>query len=389
MRPIAPERRPLDRMAIRNRPTKDGRPSWYAVVRDSRGKQVWIHCGPRKKDAEAVDWHVKQKTTHGIWTQPASRRFDQFVRGDFLDYKRPRVREKTYAGYEQDCRNHQIPFYGKSKLERITLYDVERFLSCLQGKGLSPRSINKQLVLSRMIFNRAIVLGFLQVNPAQFVDRVREPHKEMAFLTPEEIRAFLAVLPEEHRTLFILAILTGLRQAEIFGLRWSDYDPVRGLLFVRRTYNPEFGFMETKSAGSRRSVVVSPVLQRSLDEHRRNNGGNPEELIFRNRAGNPMNGQNLVTRVFHPALKNAGVKRIRFHDLRHTYAALMLSSNCGLKFLQQQMGHASIQTSLDLYGHLLPQASEGVASRLDELVFEEGIRPALQLIPGGRHERVP
>ena len=136
-------------------------------------------------------------------------------------------------------------------------------------------------------------------------------------------------------------------------------------------------------------MVVSPVLQKSLDEHRRNNGGDPASLIFTNKAGNPVNGQNLVTRVFHPALKNAGVKRIRFHDLRHTYATLMISAGCNIKVLQRQMGHSSIQTTLDTYAHLLPEAAEGVASRLDEVVFEEGIRPALQLISGGKHGRVP
>jgi len=97
--------------------------------------------------------------------------------------------------------------------------------------------------------------------------------------------------------------------------------------------------------------------------------GNADDLVFRNSAGGPLNGQNLVTRVFYPALEAAGVKRVRFHDLRHTYAALMISMGANIKLIQRQMGHASIQTTLDRYGHLLPDVTDGVGERLDEIVL--------------------
>jgi len=380
------ERRPLDRMAIRKQTYQGRTTSWYAIVRDSRGNRSGYTAAPERRTPKRSSGISSRKLLRGIWTQPASRRFDEFVREDFLEYKRPRVRREDLCRLRAGLQKPPDPFLRQEQAGKNNSLRRRAILSCLQGKGLSPRSINKQLVLSRMIFNRAIVLGYLQMNPAQYVDRVREPHKEMPFSLPREIRAFLAVLPEEHRTLFIMAILTGLRQAEIFGLRWSDYDHVRSLLFVRPHLQSGIRFHGNQTAGSRRSVVVSPVLQNHL-MNTEETTGRSASLIFTNKAGNPVNGQNLVTRVFHPALKNAGVKRIRFHDLRHTYATLMISAGCNIKVLQRQMGHSSIQTTLDTYAHLLPEAAEGVASRLDEVVFEEGIRPALQLISGGKHGR--
>jgi len=357
-------------MAVVKRPGKDGKPNWYSVVRGPDGNQVWELGGHRKKNAEAIERRRKQQKAEGTFCVLTDKGFSEFT-ADWLDYKEPRVRPRTYKGYEQDCRNHAVPFFRKKKLSQITVADMDDYVTVLRKKGLSPRSINKQLVVLGMIFERAIVLGYLQKNPARYVERVRETHKEMEFLNPDEIQRFLSAVNPKHLVLFLLAILTGLRQGEIFGLRWSDCDLVRALLFVRRTYHPDYGFAETKTAASRRVVHLSPVLVEALVAHKQETNGTADDLIFRNRAGGPLNGQNLVTRVLYPSLETAGVKRVRFHDLRHTYAALMISMGANIKFIQRQMGHASIQTTLDKYGHLLPDVADGVGERLDNLVFGE------------------
>lgn len=178
-------------------------------------------------------------------------------------------------------------------------------------------------------------------------------------------------MPEDYYLLFLVAILTGLRQGEILALRWSDLDEFRALLFVVRAFHPEVGFTEPKSRTSRRAVQLTPVLLDALLEQRQKANAGADDLIFPNKAGNPINHQNLTNRIFHPALERAGVKRIRFHDLRHTYAALMISMGANIKFLQRQMGHASITTTLDRYGHLLDEVAGGVRVQLDAVVFDE------------------
>lgn len=357
-------------MATVKKPGKDGKTGWYSVVRGPDGRQIWEYGGPRKKDAEALELRRKQQKLDGALTLKDKGLAD-FGSQDFLPYKKPRLRTRTFSGYEQDIKVHQAQFFGNKKLRKITVDDVNRFVAWLSAKGLSPRTINKQLALLCLIFDLAITLGYCRTNPARQVDRLREARKEMQFLNPDEIRRFLAAVPKEYYVLFLLALLTGLRQGEILALRWSDFDEFRGLLFVLRTFHPEVGFAEPKTAASRRAVHVTPVLLNALVEYRVETNGRPEDLIFRNRAGGPISHQNLASRVFHPALERSGVKRVRFHDLRHSYACLMISMGVNIKFLQQQLGHASIVTTLDQYGHLLTEVADGVGSRLDALVFEE------------------
>ena len=168
---------------------------------------------------------------------------------------------------------------------------------------------------------------------------------------------------------------SGIVDAGHLALKWSDWDTERGLIYIRRTYSAQFGFGTPKSAQSTRAVGVTPELGRILQEHKEGEKGAPDDLMFVNREGNVINHQNMVTREFHPALQRAGVKRIRFHDLRHTYATLMISLGENIKFIQRQMGHSTITTTMDRYGHLLPEASEGVGARLDSMVFSKNVIP--------------
>jgi len=172
---------------------------------------------------------------------------------------------------------------------------------------------------------------------------------------------------------YATAILTGVRQGELLALKWGDLDLERRVLFIRRTYHPVHGFAEPKSEKSRRAVKVTPELAEILRVHKERSRPWADDLIFPNGAGNPMDGTNLLTQEFRPTLERAGIRRLRFHDLRHTYAALQIALGEDFKFIQQQMGHASITTTMDLYGHLLPEASEVAGERLDALVFSDNV----------------
>ena len=115
--------------------------------------------------------------------------------------------------------------------------------------------------------------------------------------------------------------------------------------------------------------MISLKLERVIARHLADTEGDSGDLLFKNRVGGPISHQNMMNREFYPALERAGVRRIRFHDLRHTYAALMISLGENIKFIQKQMGHASLTTTMDTYGHLLPEVSEGFSDRLDSLVY--------------------
>lgn len=149
-----------------------------------------------------------------------------------------------------------------------------------------------------------------------------------------------------------------MRQAELLGLQWGDVDFERGLIFVRRSYHQRHGFDSTKTRRSQRAVHMSPGLVGILFSHKQSTGGQPGELVFATN-GKPIPAASMVRDRFNPTLENAGLRRIRWHDLRHTYAAIMISSGENIRFVSQQMGHTSTRTTWDIYGHLLPEVSRG------------------------------
>ena len=121
-------------------------------------------------------------------------------------------------------------------------------------------------------------------------------------------------------------------------------------------------------------VIITPELAGVLAHHKAKTGGRTDDLVFSNKAGNPIDYHNIERREFYPALDRAGLRRIRWHDLRHTHAAVMVAKGVNVKLLQRQMGHADIGTTLNTYGHLIPEASEGVGEGFDEMIYPDGAR---------------
>jgi len=241
------------------------------------------------------------------------------------------------------------------------------------------------LILLKGILKHAKKWGYLTVNPAEDIEHVRVEKKEMAFLKPDEIVKLLYASPEPYRTLFLTAVLTGMRRGELLGLQWSDIDwyhnviRVQRSLYWMRTYEvgtstdgkqePLWRFSSPKSTYSIRTIAMSPVLKAALERHRLRATKNSHDLVFYNSKGGPLEGPRMVSRYFLPALKRAGLPRIRFHDLRHTYTTLLIAQGENVKLIQSQLGHASIQTTMDRYGHLLPEPQREIGQRLDVTVF--------------------
>jgi integrase len=177
----------------------------------------------------------------------------------------------------------------------------------------------------------------------------------------------------------MLAVTTGMRQGELLGLKWEDLDFEAGTLQVRRTLSTQagrgFSFSPPKTAKGRRSIKLPEVAKRSLKKHRKaqleermklaglweDNG-----LVFATRLGTPVGRQELVMRSFKPLLIKAGLPDIRFHDLRHTCATLLLGKGVHAKFVQELLGHATILITLDTYSHVLPGMSDAAAGAMDE-----------------------
>jgi integrase len=215
----------------------------------------------------------------------------------------------------------------------------------------------------------------IDYNPIRDAERPRDQGKEderkaISILSPEQIRNFLeAVTDQKYHTLFLAAIMTGARQGEILGLKWSDVDFSKKQISIKRTFNMG-SFFTPKTKGSIRSIDLSPMLIRELAAWQLMSGGRNDDLIFPNKTGGPMNYSNMVQRHYRKALKDARIPQIRFHDLRHTYASLLLAQGENVKYIQNQLGHSSPTITLNVYAHLMKDSNQEASCRLENAIFQ-------------------
>lgn len=358
--------------SVQHKYAKDSSKLYYAVYKTPDGKWRWERGGKLKKNAEALLRRREREIAEGTYGIEKMT-FKEFSDKWLSDYASLKVKPQTRDDYEAVVRRHLKPFFGEASLKSITPVMVQEYVANMTDSGLSPRTINKTITILKLMFKHAEIWGYLRNNPAKHVDRPREIRKEMDYLRPEEARRLLRACSPRFFPICATAILSGARQGEILALKWSDVDLEQGIIYIRRSYRPEYGFVEPKSARSFRAIYMSPELVKILLVQKARTNGTGDSLVFPNGVGRPILHQNLVRREFEPALEKAGLRRIRFHDLRHSYAALMISLGENPKFIQVQMGHSSISTTLDRYGHLMPEASEGVGRRLDALVFSDEV----------------
>jgi integrase len=215
---------------------------------------------------------------------------------------------------------------------------------------------------------------YIDHNPVREIERPAddtsgEVNGEMRVLQPEGLRALVdAADSQKERIIYMVAGLTGMRQGEIFGLKWTDIDWINQQIHVKRTYN-HGKFYEPKSKTSRRSIDLAPELVKELKMWQLACSKGELDLVFPNEKGKPENKSNFLRRQFYPALASADLPHMRFHDLRHTYCALLLDQGENIKYIQRQMGHSSIQVTLDIYGHLMEDVNQEAAAKLGSRIF--------------------
>lgn len=169
--------------------------------------------------------------------------------------------------------------------------------------------------------------------------------------------------------LLLTAVTTGARRGELLGLRWNDVDRERNRLWVRRSSGRNGEVLDPKTRRSVRAIAITPTLARVLRDHRMASRFKaPDDYVFASGRATPLDGRN-VSRMFSVTLKRAGLPLIRFHDLRHTFASLLIAQGAHAKFISEQLGHASSQITLDRYGHLFDQGYSDESEKLEAALF--------------------
>jgi integrase len=310
---------------------------------------------------------------------------DNLTLGNYLDRwindsVRDTVRQRTWERYEQIVRVHIKPALGRVKLKNITPTHARALYREKLDTGLAPRTVNYIHTTLSKALKDAVADGLIARNPASSVKAPRPKKKEIRPLSSEQAKAFLkAVRGNRFEAAFVVALHCGLREGEILGLKWSDVDMYAGTLQVRRTLSEALAghLFEPPKNGKGRNVKLTARAVEALRNHLTRQIEEIESLgdryrdqglVFPSQVGTPMNAKNLTARSFKPLLKRAKLPNIRFHDLRHTFATLMLQNGEHPKVVQEMLGHATIAITMDTYSHVLLNMQRDAVDRLGVLL---------------------
>lgn len=356
---------------------RDG--TWRARLTLPNGKRQCLYAKTRHQVAEKLNTALEARKK-GLAVVNDRTTLGEYL-AQWLVGAKPSLRLRTWARYESCVRVHVSPAIGRVALSRLQPHHLQELYSDLLTKGLAPRSVRNVHVVIRRALGQAERWGFIPRNAAALVDKPRAERPEITTLTEDQVRALLvAAAGTRFEALYVLAITTGMRQGELLGLHWRDIDLDRGALQVRWTLTPAkggFHFAEPKTTRSRRRVELGPTAIASLRRHRvaQNaermalaGGWIDNDLVFANEIGNPVDATNLTQRSFRRLLAAAGLRRIRFHDLRHTAATLMLGRGVHPKLVSEMLGHSQVAITLDLYSHVTPTMHREAAAVMDRIV---------------------
>ncbi|MEW6686314.1 MAG: site-specific integrase [Candidatus Edwardsbacteria bacterium] len=346
--------------------------SYYIVFRvfdSSTGKKrlKWVPAGKSKREAERQLTELIGEVHNGTYKEIKKITFADFSKLWLESYAETKTKPSTLRSYRDIITKHLIPVMGDYLLTELTTGMLQRYVA-MRLEKVKPKTVINELVPIKEMFKHAVRWGYIKVNPAEHVERPRVEKEEMEILTPEEIRLFLEHVTSKYKTFFLTAILTGMRRGELLGLQWSDINWNHNQIHVRRSLWK--GWLVTpKSKNSLRRIDMSPFLTMVLEKHMLASPfKEPDNLVFCNGEGKPLDPDSLIKRQFLPALRRAKIRQVRFHDLRHTNVALRIEQGQNIKYIQNQLGHASIQTTLDRYGHLIKEVNTEQAKKLDNIL---------------------
>jgi integrase len=259
----------------------------------------------------------------------------------------------TVAGYRALVRSQLLPTFGELPIESITTAMIERWLA---GVRRSSSTRLKSVVLMHGIFERARKLYGLPLNPAADVEKpsVRRTG-DIEVFSPEEIMALVqAAASQQDAAIYLTAAFTGLRRGELLALRWRDIDFAGQVIRVRASFAD--GHLTTPTSGKVRSVPMAPEVARSLARlAQRDRWTGDDELVFPGAGGSFLDGR-AVSRRYREAVRQAGLRELRFHDLRHTFGTRMIAK-ADIRRVQEWMGHADVQTTMK-YLHYVPREKD-------------------------------
>ncbi|MBX3114554.1 MAG: site-specific integrase [Fimbriimonadaceae bacterium] len=347
----------------------------YDTVNHRRLRKVVY--GTTKAEVRKKLTELQRKHDQGVTVNTRSQSVAQFLNHWLNDVAKQKVRDTTYRSYEQIIRNHLIPGLGTYTLEKLTPQVIQSFLNAKAETGISVEHLRRVL---RAALNQAMKWELIVRNPATLVTTPNKQTFEFEYLTPEQARKLItAVSNTKHEALFTVAIAVGLRISEALGLRWSDIDLEAGTLRVKYQLSRIGGgikLVEPKTARARRTIPLPAFAIDSLRRHRvkqlemrifNSDLWQEGDFVFTSSVGTPAEIRN-VRRTLAKILKENDLPKLRFHDLRHTCATLLLAQGTDARTIMEILGHSQIGLTLNTYAHVMPTLQRDAADRMDAVL---------------------
>ncbi|MFC4596869.1 tyrosine-type recombinase/integrase [Cohnella hongkongensis] len=358
---------------------------WFVASagKDENGKRRQIKRRGFRTEKEAMKEmrRLLQQVDDNTYVKDSKLKYIEFLDGEWIESKALKLRDATLKTYKLNIKKHIKPYFLNQEIGKITTQMIEKFYVHLsKSSGLSERSIQDIHKIVKSSFKTAVKRKYISYSPAAEAEAPKVPRKEMTVWNLDETVRFLKKCAKNDLHIaFLLALTTGMRQSEILGLRWKDVDTKRGILHVRQTLSHDGKqlYMDTKTKSSTRTISLVEKTLEELKEHRKKidelkqSAGDEyqdNDLVVCTKLGTPINPRNLL-RTFYILMKKADVPKIRFHDLRHTVATLMLSQNVNPKVVKEILGHSDIRVTLDTYSHVLPSVHKETAKQYGDMLF--------------------
>jgi integrase len=306
----------------------------------------------------------------GIRRPGAVQSFRSFALGDWLELKLPTLKPSTRCSYQVALRRHLVPYFGDCKLCDISRAEIQHYVNEMLSQGRAWQTVHNVWSVLSSVLQSAVEYQYLDGNPARGVRFPPQPPvRERRILNPNDVERLLARLREPFRTMAMLAVLTGLRIGELLALRWRSLDLLNSTLRVSESvYNG--AFQQPKSRTSVRTIPLGSICMHALRCLRGQTArGQPEDLIFARRDGKPYAASYVLQRVLQPAAVSAGLGRVTWHQLRHVHSTMLHDLGAPAKIVQEQLGHASLATTLNVYTHAVEETRRKFGNKLETLLF--------------------
>jgi len=337
-----------------------------------------------KSQKECLDWIRKTQTQveRGLTYEGSKISLKDFLT-EWLVSKRGSIRKKTHDHYKRDIEIRIIPGLGNLKVSELKPVHVQRLLDNELIDGLGIRSVRHLYGTIRQALNHAARLGIISINPALAAQPPKQPRREFRILDESQIQILLNVAREyqpDIYALYFLALNTGMRQSELLGLKWIDLEWEAKSLYVHRQVQFEKGrgviLRGLKTKASKRVIKLGDQTLQILRDHKVSQAdqsfANREkwienDMIFPTFLGT-LSYSSVLQKKFVRLLDKADLPKIRFHDLRHTAASLMLKHSIPVIVVSRRLGHSRPSITLDVYGHLIPGMQDEAARLMDEVM---------------------